>query len=100
MALITYHSPPLTKTLDTIPKMFRTLRRAWTCIYPQFASEIPIPRTQNIMDAAAHLTAHYKASTLLIFLTAHDEDHAKILGLDLGCLDKDVKGFLTVEKQR
>ena len=23
MALITYHSPPLTKTLDTIPKMFR-----------------------------------------------------------------------------
>ena len=52
------------------------------------------------MDAAAHLTAHYKASTLLIFLTAHDEDHAKILGLDLGCLDKDVKGTLTVEKQR
>ena len=50
--------------------------------------------------ADADIQAQYKASTLLMFLTSHDEDHAKILGLDLGCLDKDVGGTLTIEKQR
>ena len=65
-------------------------------IYPQFASEIPIPRTQITMDAAAH----YKASTLLMFLTSHDEDDAKTLSLDLSALTKDSGTTLTIEKQR
>jgi hypothetical protein len=72
-------------------------------IYPQFASEIPIPRTQIIMaDALAVAQAHYKASTLLMFLTSHDEDDAKTLGLDLGpvMVSKDLKATLTIVKQR
>ena len=48
------------------------------------------------MDAAAH----YKASTLLMFLTSHDEGDAKTLSLDLSALTKDSGASLSIENQR
>jgi hypothetical protein len=48
----------------------------------------------------ADAVAHYKASTLLMFLTSHDEDDAKTLSLDLSSLTKDSGSSLSIEKQR
>ena len=57
----------------------------------------------NTLEYEAHIL-EYKAHTLLMFLLAHDEADAKLLGLDLSpvlnAANRDVRGTLSVEDQK